>query len=129
MAFHSTTGARNRPPYTQLTDHFNHTPTKYCRRFHFPHRILFPFYALLSYSSPLFRQFNSLNTKRRQLYLKTQFVQRRLLYLKTQFVPRRPLYLKTQFVQRRPLYLKTQFVQRCKHFSSRLKKPISLCCK
>ena len=29
----------------------------------------------------------------------------------------------------RLLYLKTQFVPRCKHFSSRLKKPISLCCK
>ena len=31
--------------------------------------------------------------------------------------------------RRRPLYLKTQFVPRCKHFSSRLQKPISLCCK
>ena len=49
---------------------------------------------------------------RRLLYLKTQFVQRRLLYLKTQFIPRRLLYLKTQFVQHRPLYLKTQFVPR-----------------
>ena len=29
----------------------------------------------------------------------------------------------------RLLYLKTQFVPRCKHFSSRLKKPISLWCK
>ena len=29
----------------------------------------------------------------------------------------------------RPLYLKTQSVPRCKHFSSRLQKPISLCCK
>ena len=31
---------------------------------------------------------NPLKTKRRLLYLKTQFVPRRLLYLKTQFVPR-----------------------------------------
>ena len=31
--------------------------------------------------------------------------------------------------KRRPLYLKTQSVPRCKHFSSRLQKPISLCCK
>jgi hypothetical protein len=31
--------------------------------------------------------------------------------------------------KRRPLYLKTQFVPRCKHFSSRLQKPTSLCCK
>jgi len=29
----------------------------------------------------------------------------------------------------RPLYLKTQSVPRCKHFSSRLQKPISLYCK
>ena len=28
-----------------------------------------------------------------------------------------------------PLYLKAQFVPRCKHFSSRLYKPISLWCK
>ena len=27
------------------------------------------------------------------------------------------------------LYLKLQFVARCKHFSSRLQKPINLCCK
>ena len=54
--------------------------------------------------------FNPLNTKRRLLYLKTQFVPRRMLYLKTQFVPRRPRYLKTQLVPRRPLYLKTQFM-------------------
>ena len=84
---------------------------------------------------------NPLNTKRRLLYLKTQFVPRRLLYLKTQFVLRRPLHLKTQFVPRRLLYLKiqfllrrllylkTQFVPRSKHFSSRLYKPTSLCCK
>jgi len=31
--------------------------------------------------------------------------------------------------KRRLLYLKTQFVPRCKHFSSRLYKPIILCCK
>jgi len=31
--------------------------------------------------------------------------------------------------KRRLLYLKTQFLPRCKHFSSRLQKPISLCCK
>ena len=31
--------------------------------------------------------------------------------------------------KRRLLYLKTQFVPRSKHFSSRLQKPISLCCK
>ena len=31
--------------------------------------------------------------------------------------------------KRRPLYLKTQSVPSCKHFSSRLQKPISLCCK
>jgi hypothetical protein len=31
--------------------------------------------------------------------------------------------------KRRPLYLKTQFVPRSKHFSSRLQKPTSLCCK
>ena len=31
--------------------------------------------------------------------------------------------------KRRPLYLKTQFIPRSKHFSSRLQKPISLCCK
>jgi hypothetical protein len=31
--------------------------------------------------------------------------------------------------KRRPLYLKPQPVPRCKHFSSRLQKPISLCCK
>jgi len=31
--------------------------------------------------------------------------------------------------KRRPLYLKTQSVPRCKHFSSRLHKPIGLCCK
>ena len=31
--------------------------------------------------------------------------------------------------KRRPLYLKTQSVPRCKHFSSRLQNPISLCCK
>ena len=31
--------------------------------------------------------------------------------------------------KRRLLYLKNQFVPRSKHFSSRLKKPISLCCK
>jgi hypothetical protein len=31
--------------------------------------------------------------------------------------------------KRRQLYLKTQSVPRCKHFSSRLYKPISLCCK
>ena len=31
--------------------------------------------------------------------------------------------------KRRLLYLKTQFVPRSKHFSSRLYKPISLCCK
>ena len=31
--------------------------------------------------------------------------------------------------KRRPLYLKTQSVPRCKHFSSRLYKPISLWCK
>jgi len=31
--------------------------------------------------------------------------------------------------KRRPLYLKTQSVPRCKHFSSQLLKPISLCCK
>jgi hypothetical protein len=30
---------------------------------------------------------------------------------------------------RRLFYLKTQSVPRCKHFSSRLQKPISLCCK
>ena len=35
-------------------------------------------------------------------------------------------HLKTK---RRPLYLKIQSVPRCKHFSSRLQKPISLCCK
>ena len=29
----------------------------------------------------------------------------------------------------RPLYLKTKSVPRCKHFLSRLQKPISLCCK
>jgi len=29
----------------------------------------------------------------------------------------------------RPLYLKIQSVPRCKHFSSWLQKPISLCCK
>ena len=29
--------------------------------------------------------------------------------------------------KRRLLYLKTQFVPRCKHFSSRLEKQISLC--
>jgi len=34
-------------------------------------------------------------------------------------------HLKTK---RRPLYLKTQSVPRCKHFSFRLWKPISLCC-
>ena len=56
--------------------------------------------------------FNPLKTKRRLLYLKTQFIPRRLLYLKTQFVPCRLLYLKTQFVSRRLLYLKTQFVPR-----------------
>jgi len=31
--------------------------------------------------------------------------------------------------KRRPLYLKNQSVLRCKHFPSRLQKPISLCCK
>jgi hypothetical protein len=31
--------------------------------------------------------------------------------------------------KRRPLYLKPQSVPRCKHFLSRLLKPISLCCK
>jgi hypothetical protein len=31
--------------------------------------------------------------------------------------------------KRRLLYLKTQFVPRCKHFSTRLYKPTSLCCK
>jgi len=31
--------------------------------------------------------------------------------------------------KRRPLYLKIQSVPHCKHFSSRLWKPISLCCK
>ena len=31
--------------------------------------------------------------------------------------------------KRGPLYLKTQFVPRSKHFSYRLLKPISLCCK
>jgi len=31
--------------------------------------------------------------------------------------------------KRRPLYLKTQSIPRCKHFSSPLLKPISLCCK
>ena len=31
--------------------------------------------------------------------------------------------------KRRLLYLKTQSVPRCKHFSSRLQKPICLCCK
>ena len=31
--------------------------------------------------------------------------------------------------KRRLLYLKTQFVPRSKHFSSRLSKPIRLCCK
>jgi len=31
--------------------------------------------------------------------------------------------------KRRPLYLKTQSVPRCKHFSSGLEKPVSLCCK
>ena len=31
--------------------------------------------------------------------------------------------------KRRPLYLKTQSVPRCKKISSRLLKPISLCCK
>ena len=31
--------------------------------------------------------------------------------------------------KRRPLYLKIQSVPRCKHFSSGLQKPISLCCK
>jgi len=66
---------------------------------------------------------------RRPLYLKTQFVLCRLLYLKTQFVPRRLLYLKTQFVQRRLLYLKTQFLPRSKYFSSWLWKPGSLCCR
>jgi len=35
-------------------------------------------------------------------------------------------HLKTK---RKLLYLKTEFVPRCKHFSSRLQKPISLCCK
>jgi hypothetical protein len=30
--------------------------------------------------------------------------------------------------KRRLLYLKTQSVLRCKHFSSRLQKPVSLCC-
>jgi hypothetical protein len=30
--------------------------------------------------------------------------------------------------KRRLIYLKTQFVPRCKHFSSRLENPISLCC-
>ena len=47
---------------------------------------------------------NPLKTKRRLLYLKTQFEPRKMLYLKTQFVPRRLLYLKTHFVQRRLLY-------------------------
>jgi hypothetical protein len=32
-------------------------------------------------------------------------------------------------MKHRLLYLKTQFIPRSKHFSSRLKKPISLCCK
>jgi hypothetical protein len=38
-------------------------------------------------------------------------------------------YIKPLKTKRGPLYLKTQSVPRCKHFSSRLKKPISLCCK
>ena len=66
-----------------------------------------PYLHLHDYEQ-FFTCFNPLNTKRR------------LLYLKTQFVPRRPLYLNTQSVPRRPVYLKTQFVPRCKHFSSRL---------
>jgi len=32
-------------------------------------------------------------------------------------------------MKRRLIYLKTLSVPRCKHFSSRLQKPISLCCK
>ena len=69
----------------------------------------------------LILEIKPLTTKRRALYLKTQFVPRRLLYLKTQFVQRRLLYLKTQFVPRRLLYLKTQFVPRSKHFISVIK--------
>ena len=73
-----------------------------------------------NYSLWTYNIFNPLNTKRRTLYLKTQFVPRRPLHLKTQFVPRRLLYLKTQFLRRRLLFLKTQFLTRSKHFSSRL---------
>jgi len=36
--------------------------------------------------------------------------------------------VKSLKTKRRPLYLKTQPVPRSKHFSSRLQKPISLCC-
>ena len=70
--------------------------------------------AGLALTSCVLLRINPLNTKRRPLYLKTQFVPRRPLYVKTQFVPRRPLYLKTQFVPRRLLYLKTQFVDKYK---------------
>jgi hypothetical protein len=38
-------------------------------------------------------------------------------------------YINPLKTKRTPLYLKTQFVPRCKHFSSWLYKPISLCCK
>ena len=38
-------------------------------------------------------------------------------------------FLKPLKTKLRPLYLKTQSVPRCKYFSSRLQKPISLCCK
>jgi len=47
-------------------------------------------------------------------------------YLNIQFQGQRVNPLKPKH---RPLYLKTQSVPRCKHFSSRLQKPISLSCK
>jgi len=49
------------------------------------------------------------------------YILRMILQNLKQFNP-----LKTK---RRPLYLKTQSVPRCRHFSSRLQKPISLFCK
>ena len=41
----------------------------------------------------------------------------------------RPDLFKPSKTKLRLLYIKTQFVPRSKHFSSRLQKPISLCCK
>ena len=97
-----------------------HSPLWHLQPLNFNSSMKLIFLALYLLSMYNFECINPLKTKRRLLYLKTQFVPRRLLYLKTQFVPRGPLYLKTHFVPRRPLYLKTQFVPRSKHFSPRL---------